>query len=225
MAFSAAIVDNHEVTRLGGRLVIDALGGDVLSTAETGLEAISMVEAQRPDLLVLSLQLPHLSGADVLCYLQQAHPAMSRLVLTVCESEDCVRTAFRRGASAYLRKQDSLEELHRAVRRVEAGERYLSEALPAEWMESEASGSDCFLGTDVSLTLRERQVLQLTTEGYTSQEIGQHFDISPRTVDKHRENVKRKLGVRSLVEMAQFVLGRDMLPNVRVLRMRRGNIP
>lgn len=225
MSFSAAIADNHEATRLGICSVIESLNGEVVSTAETGLEALSMVDEQAPDLFVLSLRLPHLSGTDILCHLQRQRPEVTSLVLTVCEEEECVRAAFRRGASAYLLKRGTLEELRQAIRMVGQGRRYISEDLPTEWMESAAPEQDCFLGTDASLTLRERQVLQLTTEGYTSQEIGGHLDISPRTVDKHRENVKRKLGVRSLVEMAQVVLKREMVPNVRALRMRRGVRP
>lgn len=183
-----------------------------------------MVDEQDFDLLVLSLRLPHLSGTDVLCHLQRQAPEMSSLVLTVCEKEECVRAAFRRGASAYLLKRGTLEELRRAIRTVRRDQRYISDDLPADWMVPEVPEQDCFLGTDASLTLRERQILQLTTEGYTSQEIGAHLDISPRTVDKHRENIKRKLGAKSIVEMARVVLQREMMPNVRALRMRRNTV-
>lgn len=224
MSFSAAIVDNHEATRLGVSEAVSALDGQIVSTAETGLEAVSVVESHTPDLVVLSLRLPHLSGLDLLCHLQRQVPSVHCLVLTVCKDESGVRAAFRRGASAYLLKQDSFDTIRQTIRAIGQGKRVISDALPASWMEPAAPEEDCFLlGTDAALTLRERQVLQLTTEGYTSREIGDRLNISPRTVDKHRENVKRKLGACSLVEMARIVLQREMLPNVRALQMRRGS--
>lgn len=175
-----------------------------------------MVEEHEPDLVVLSLKLPHLNGFDVLYHLKRRALGVTVIVLTICEDEQRVKSVFQKGASGYLLKGDPLDELYEAIETVQQGGRYISSSLPDEW--AEAAEEDDDLGDGTSLTLRERQVVQLTAEGYTSREVGAHLNISHRTVEKHRENIKDKLGVRSLVEMAQFELKRDILPDVRVLR-------
>jgi len=206
---SVAIADNHEMTRWGVQSLVESMSGAVEATAETGLAAVSMVEEHDPDLLTLSLKLPHLNGYDVLYHLQRRSIDVDVLVLTTCEDEEQVRSVFEMGAAAYLLKQDPLDELCRAIEAVRSGGRYISDALPKGWMEpAGADGSQrdpCH-----PLSLREREVMQLTAEGYTSQEVGEHLAISPRTVEKHRENIQAKLELRNAVEMAAYVHRRGL---------------
>lgn len=219
MPMSVAIADNHEMTRWGVRSLIESMDGTVVATAETGLEAVSMVEKRNPDLLTLSLKLPHLNGYDVLYHLQRRSIEADVLVLTTCAEEKQVRSVFEMGASAYLLKQDPLDELCRAIEAVQAGGRHISDALPEGWMEpvgdADAPRDPCH-----ALSLREREVMQLTAEGYTSREVGEHLGISPRTVEKHRENIKNKLGIQTLIDMVRCASKRGFLPDARVLRSR-----
>jgi DNA-binding NarL/FixJ family response regulator len=219
MSMSVAIADNHEMTRWGVQSLVESMKGTVAASAETGLEAVSMVEEHDPDLLTLSLKLPHLNGYDVLYHLQRRSIDVDVLVLTTCEDEEQVRSVFGMGAAAYLLKQDPLDELCRAIEAVWTGGRYISDALPKAWMEpAGADGSrrdPCH-----PLSLREREVMQLTAEGYTSREVGEHLGISPRTVEKHRENIKDKLGIQTLIDMVRFASERGFLPDARVLRSR-----
>lgn len=216
---SVAVADHHEITRLGVQSVVEGMGGEVVATATTGLEAVSMIEEHTPDLLVLSLRLPHLNGFDVLYHLQRRSIDVNVLVLTTCDDEERVRSVFQQGASGYVLKQDPMDELCQAIERVHAGQRYISSTLPRELVD--AAGDDTStLEEGASLTIRERQVVQLTAEGYTSREVGEHLNISHRTVEKHRENIKRKLDVESLVDMARFALRRNVLPDVRSLQAR-----
>ncbi|PSQ97535.1 MAG: hypothetical protein BRD55_01290 [Bacteroidetes bacterium SW_9_63_38] len=138
--------------------------------------------------------------------------------MAVSASEEQARAAFQRGASGYVRKQDPLDELHRALDTVQGGRRYLSTALPQHLLETEACSDPDSLGECGALTLRERQVLQLTAEGYTSREIGTLLSVSHRTVEKHRENMKQKLEVDSLVDMVRVVLDRAAMLDVRMHR-------
>lgn len=216
---SVAIADNHEMTRWGVQSLVESMTGEVVATAETGLDAVSMVEAREPDLLTLSLKLPHLNGFDVLYHLERRSVETDVLVLTTCEEEGQVRSVFEMGAAAYLLKQDSLEELCRAIESVSAGRRYISDALPEAWMEP-ADADPAERDPCHSLSLREREVMQLTAEGYTSREVGDHLGISPRTVEKHRENIKDKLGIETLIDMVRFASERGFLPDSRVLRSR-----
>ena len=216
---SVAIADNHEMTRWGVQSLVESMKGEVVATAETGLDAVSMVESRDPDLLTLSLKLPHLNGFDVLYHLERRSVETDVLVLTTCEEEGQVRSVFEMGASAYLLKQDSLEELCRAIEAVSAGRRYISDALPEAWMEP-ADADPAERDPCHALSLREREVMQLTAEGYTSREVGDHLGISPRTVEKHRENIKDKLGIGTLIDMVRFASERGFLPDSRVLRSR-----
>jgi len=216
---SVAVADHHEITRLGVQSVVESMGGEVVATATTGLETVSMVEEHTPDLLVLSLRLPHLNGFDVLYHLKRRSIDVNVLVLTTCDEEQRVRSVFQQGASAYVLKQDPMEELCQAIEMVQAGQQYISNALPEELVTATVEGESS-LEDGASLTVRERQVVQLTAEGYTSREVGEHLSISHRTVEKHRENIKRKLGVESLVDMARFALRRNVLPDVRSFQAR-----
>jgi DNA-binding NarL/FixJ family response regulator len=219
MSMSVAIADNHEMTRWGVQSLVESMKGTVAASAETGLEVVSMVESCDPDLLTLSLKLPHLNGYDVLYHLQRRSIDVDVLVLTTCEDEEQVRSVFEVGAAAYLLKQDPLDELCRAIEAVSAGGRYISDALPKAWMEPAGAGGSqrdpCH-----PLSLREREVMQLTVEGYTSREVGERLGISPRTVEKHRENIKDKLGIQTLIDMVRFAAERGFLPDARVLRSR-----
>lgn len=216
MSVSVLIVDNHEISRRGvQRLVEGSFDARVVATAGTGLRAVSAVDHHSPRLVVLGLRLPHLNGLDVLHYIEQHNLTVEVVVLTTCQDETCVRTAFKKGAGAYVLKQDSLDELCVALETVMQGKRYLTGTLPEEYMD---------VGVDEgttepyqSLTTRERQVLQLTTEGYTSKEAGTWLHISSRTVDKHREHIRQKLGLESVVEMAWYLLERRNLPNPHLL--------
>lgn len=217
MSFSVAIADNHDVTRWGVRTVVDNYGGQVVSTAETGLEAVSLVDESPPDLLILSLRLPHLNGFDVLFYLQRCRLAMKVLVLTTCDDEERIQTVFERGASACVLKQDPLEELGMALDAIRHGERYVSSSVPDRVIGKADSQGMAIPTSDSTLTLRERQVMQLTAEGYTSQEVSDYLAISARTVEKHRENIKNKLEMGSVVEMASYASQRGFLFDPRLL--------
>lgn len=215
MSLSVAIADNHNVTCWGIRSVVDGQFGTVVATAQTGLQAVSLVQEQTPDLLVVSLRLPHLNGLDVLRFIQRSGHATTSIVLTICEDEKWVRTVFEWGAQAYVLKSDPLSELHRAIDASLHGEQYLSDGLPTEYMmpQQETTGSDPYQG----LSMREREVVQMTAEGYTSREVGNHLGISPRTVEKHRQHVQEKLELSGVVEMAYYVYQQGILPEPRVL--------
>ncbi len=218
MSMSVAIADNHDVTRWGVRSVVERMQGSVVATAETGFGAVSAVEEHAPDLLILSLKLPHLNGFDVLYHLQRRTLGVDALVLTTCTDVERAKAVFERGASAYLLKQDPLNELRRAITTVRGGGRYVSDSLPDTLLETVETDEPEHSDPCKPLTMREREVVQLTAEGFTSREVGEYLNISPRTVEKHRENIKKKLGVHTIVEMARLVLQRGVLPDSRILR-------
>jgi len=214
MLFSALIAEDHDLTRQGIRsLLEDRLGARVAATTGDGLQVVPLLEEHDPDLLVLDLGLPHLNGLQILRTIQEKAIAVRVVVLSMHAEDAYVSDAFDRGVNAYVLKGDSTDEVTAAIQAAVAGERYLSEGIADEVVTSthaaEGSGGDRY----DRLTGREREVLQLTAEGYTSKEIGERLYISHRTVDKHRERIQAKLGLDSTVEMTAYAHRRGIIPH------------
>ncbi len=206
MSFSVAIADNHDVTRWGVRSVVEGCNGVVVAAAETGLETLAMVEEHKPRVLVLSLDLPHVSGFDVLRHLQRRALAVEVMVLTTHDEEARVRKAFELGVTAYVLKRDPVEELGEAVESAARGQHYLSPSLPQSLMDAfTTEGTPAETGYR-ALTNRQRDVLRLTAEGYTSAEVGEKLGLSPRTIEKHRRKIREILGLRNVVEMTRYAV-------------------
>lgn len=211
MSVSVLIAEDHDLTRQGIRsLLHDHFEVQVLAATGDGLEAFPLVEEHRPDLLVLDLGLPHLNGLNVLQRMQKKTPDVEVVVLSMYADDTYVRKAFELGASGYVLKGAPLEELTTAIRTVLDGGRYLSSGLSEDLVESACSPDAAGEVRGDPLTEREQEVLQLTAEGFTSREIGDRLYISPRTVEKHRENIQEKLDLRNVVEMAAYAHQRGL---------------
>lgn len=201
MLLSAIIAEDHDITREGLRsLVSNQMDARVAATTGDGLDVAPLVREHEPDLLILDLGLPHLNGLDILRKIRKTDRAMRVVVLSMHGEDSYVQDALRLGAEAYVLKGSPLEELTTAIRSVMRGETYLGSDLSDELIKaSPESPQDSDMLTD-----REREILQLTAEGYTSREAGEKLHISHRTVEKHRENIKEKLDLRNAVEMATY---------------------
>ena len=205
MSTSVIIAENHDVTRHGVRSMVEERGGTVAATAETGLDTLSIIEEHKPDVLVLSLDLPHVSGFDVLRHLQRRTLPIEVMALTTYTEEHHVRTVFERGGTAYALKQDPVAELGAAFDATVEGTRYLSPTLAGTIDDSDASPARTET-TYRSLSKRQREVLQLTAEGYTGEEVANELDISPRTIEGHRRRIREELGLRNVVEMTRYAV-------------------
>jgi DNA-binding NarL/FixJ family response regulator len=213
MLASILIVEDHNLTRQGIRsMVEDELGARVVADTGDGLEVLPLVNEHNPDLLILDLGLPHQNGLDILRTLQEQSSAVRVVVLSMHGDDAYVTKAFALGASAYVLKGAPSSELVEALRAANRGERYLSRSLPEELMASELPASDAPDDRYELLTAREREILRLTAEGLTSPEMADRLDISSRTVDKHRQHVKEKLGLRNVAEMAAYAHRRGLIP-------------
>lgn len=202
MLLSALIAEDHDVTREGLRTLLEGqLDARVAAATRNGLDVIPLVEEHAPDLIVLDLGLPHLNGLDILRRLQKKDHHMHVVVLSMYGESTYVQDALRLGADAYVLKGSSLGELKTAIHTVMKGGQYLSSTLPDDLADLPTGSSS---DDNDSLTNREREVLQLTAEGYTNREIGDKLHISHRTAEKHRENIQKKLNLRNAVEMAAY---------------------
>lgn len=208
MTFTILVVDDHPVVRAGIRAVLEQEADlCVVGEAAEGSEALLQLERLRPDLVLVDVVLSGIGGMEVLRQLPRRSPGTKALVLSLYAEDGYVREAVRAGARGYLLKDTDGAELVLAIRRIAAGERYFSAAVeeraalveggptPAEERpESEA------------LSPREREVLELAARGMTSAEIAHTLFLSRRTVETHRANLMRKLGLRRQTDLVRYAV-------------------
>jgi DNA-binding NarL/FixJ family response regulator len=213
MLISAVVAEDHGVTRQGLRsLLSQKLDARVAATTGDGLEVIELVEEHEPDLLVLDLGLPHLNGLDILRRIRELSVPTRVVVLSMYSEDSYVSEALELGAQGYVLKGSPFDELVTAIRTAMTGKTYLSDDLPDALLDEATTKSpDATKDRYDTLTEREREILQLTAEGLTSREIGKKLFISHRTVDKHRENIQKKLELRNTVEMATYAHRRGLI--------------
>ena len=213
-AVTIVLADDHPVVRQGLRAVLEAEADfQVVGEAGDGLEAVQMVERLKPDVLVLDLLMPRLNGIAVLQQIGKRFSVTRVVVLSMHRDEAYVLQALHHGAAAYVLKDASGAELVQAVRTASAGGRYLSSPLSERAIEAYAQkAQDTTLDSLETLTSREREVLQLAAEGYSSAEIAERLFISPRTVETHRANLMRKLGLQSQTDLIRYALRRGIIP-------------
>ena len=214
MLISALVAEDHDLTRRGIRsLLEDRLEARVPATTGDGLEVMPLLNEHEPDVLILDLGLPHLNGLNVLRKVQDSGLSVQIVILSMHEEDAYVSEAFELGVSSYVLKGAPTDDVIAAVRAAVAGERYLGSGLSEEILESSRSADGDAGDRYDRLTDREREVLQLTAEGYTSKEIGERLYISHRTVDKHRENIQSNLGLSGTVEMTAYAHRRGIIPS------------
>lgn len=208
------VADDHAIVREGIRSVLEqGTGFEVVAEASDGEAALRILRELDVDVLVLDISMPGLSGLDVASQVRQVAPATRVLILSVYDHREYVLQAVRSGANGYLLKDSAPGELRAAIRAVHGGEaffspviaRQLGDAVRAEEAHREEEDR---LGR---LTARERDVLLLVVRGRTNKEAAAALGISHRTVESHRENLMKKLGIRTVAELTRFALDSGVL--------------
>ncbi len=203
------VVDDHVVVREGLRHVLGAGEGfAVVAEAGTGAEALALAADQRPDVVLLDLTMPGMSGLDVTAALRERLPQVRVLVLSMHEQDEYVIAAIRGGAHGYVLKDAGPAELRAAIRAVHGGAGYFSAAV-AERLGAAVRGEAPVAAPRdrlERLTPREREVLALVATGLTNRDIAARLGISPRTVESHRESVMKKLSLRTVADLTRFAL-------------------
>lgn len=210
MSVTVFLADDHPMIRQGLRkLLEDTPEFQIVGEASDGLEAIQKIELTKPDILVIDMMMPNLNGLEVLLRIKKISPATRAVVFSMQSAEPYVLEALRAGAAGYILKDTGPGELIDAINSIMQGEQYLSGLLSERLV---AKTDESALDFYQSLTVREREILQMTAEGNSSTEIGEILKISPRTVEIHRGHLMKKLGLRNQAELIRYALKRGILP-------------
>ena len=205
------LADDHPFVRQGLRAVLQAEKEfQLLGEAENGLDAVRLVERLRPQVLIVDLMMPGLHGLQVTREVSKTGTQV--VVLSMQADEPYVLEALRNGAKAYVMKDAPPQELILALREAAAGRRYLSSPLTERAIELFRKASlEVPIDAYETLSDREREVLQLTAEGLSSTQIAERLFIGARTVETHRINLMRKLGLHNQTEMIRYAVRRGIV--------------
>lgn len=209
------VADDHAVVREGIRRVLDDDPDvSVVGEASTGAEALSVIEECRPDVVLLDLGMPDITGLEVARRLRRAGPRPRILVLSMHDDDEYVLRAVRAGVDGYLLKDEAEPTMLRAaVRSVHAGDSFFSTTAAASLAGALRPSSDARTEADplAPLTERELQVLRLVATGRSNKEMASELGISRRTVETHRENLMRKLDIHSIAGLTRLALEQGLL--------------
>lgn len=214
MAISIILADDHPVVRRGMQTLLESERDfSIVGVAADGLETVRLAERLKPDVLVLDLMMPGLSGLEALRIVRERSPRTRIVILSMHSSSAFIAQALQNGAIGYVLKGCTEEDLVRAVKEAAAGRRFLSPAVTEIAINAyiEQSKTRPF-DPHETLTPRQREVLQLAAEGKTNAEIAARLNISQRTVENHRATLMQRLGLQNQTELIRHAIRHGLIP-------------
>ena len=208
------LVDDHEVVRTGLRMLLEHQPDmEIVGEASTGAEALEQAAQLQPDVIVMDITLPDISGIEATRQIKRAQPNSAIVALTIHEDEQYFFEMLQAGAAGYVPKRAASEDLISAIRAAYNQEIYLyptlAKALVSDFLSRSHAGPDHSALEE--LTPREMEVLELLAGGYSNDEIAGQLVISPHTVARHRENLMRKLGLHSKSELVKYAIRKGII--------------
>jgi len=206
------VADDHTIVRQGIVGILKSSEDvEVVGEAADGAEAGEKATKLKPDVVVLDVSMPHLTGLEAARRIREALPATRVLVLTMHDDEEYVLKMVRAGASGYLLKDSAGSELIAGIRALKAGKAYFGPHASRALAEAYQSGGPLPEDPFERLTDREREIFQLVVEGKTNAQIADLLFISPKTVDNHRTRMMEKLGIHGTAELVRFAAKHNLL--------------
>ena len=208
------IVDDHRVVIAGIKSALqDYPEFEVVGEAVDGLQSVELAKSLRPDIVIMDISMPNLSGIEATKQIKQFNPEIKIIIYTMYSDKEFVIDLFKAGISAYVLKDDPLSDLVLALNAVKGGGTYFSTMAPTillrhvQDLESQTTNMDSF----DNLSRREREVFCLLADGKPIKRIAVQLHISPKTVETHKYNIMEKLGVRSMVELTKIGIKKHLI--------------
>jgi len=207
MSIKIVLADDHAIIRQGLAPLFEAEQGmELVAQAGNGGEAWELIESFRPDVAILDISMPEMTGIEVARRVVDAGFYTQVILLTMHEDPSAVLEAQEAGASGYVLKDNSFEELVQAVHTVVAGGSFVTPSIREKLRKLQRQGQ-----TSALLSKREREVIKLIAQGLSSKEIGQIMGISPRTVDTYRKRLMDKLDLHTLADLVRYAVRTGMV--------------
>ena len=201
------LVDDHRVVRAALRLMVTRLPGvEVVAEADDGLTALEAVEKHRPDVVLMDLSMPGLDGMEAIRRIKKQHGDVRILVLSMHIGESYVLRALQAGASGYVPKGSTPSELELAVYAVARGDLFLSPSISKSVIDAYLEGISNLSSPLDQLTSRQREVLQLIAEGYSTKEMAFRIGASIKTVEAHRAGLMERLGIYNIPGLVRYAI-------------------
>jgi DNA-binding NarL/FixJ family response regulator len=201
------LADDHKLFRAGIRSLLQTLDDvEVVAEAGDGREALRLVEAHHPDVVLLDIMMPNLNGLDAAARMARGFPRSRVIMLSMNTDEDSVLKTLRAGAVGYLVKTADPAELELAVRAAARGERFLSSAISGHVVAASLQRIEREQSTLERLTPRQREVLQLVAEGHTTKEIANKLGISTKTAEAYRGELMKALDIHDVASLTRYAI-------------------
>jgi DNA-binding NarL/FixJ family response regulator len=203
------IADDHGIVRSGIRLLLERQPDlQVVAEAADGIEARDLVISERPDLAILDVKMPGLTGLQATREIKAQAPEVAILILSMHDDERYLFEALKAGASGYVLKSQADTDLLAAIRSVQRGEPFLSPAAQQALIRDVLERGQ---EAESKLTPREEEIVKLVAEANTSREIATMLHVSEKTVENHRANAMKKLGMRDRVELVRYAIRQGLI--------------
>ena len=215
------LVDDHRILREGLRALLSEQPGlVVVGDASDGEAALAMIAESHPDVVVMDMVMPRMSGLEATALIRKRHPQVRVLILSMYDDDEYVQRVIQAGASGYVLKGVAADDLVLAIREVHRGSSFLQPAIAAKLIEDyvrrvrgdEPPVLDALRDGEL-LTVREREVLGLIASGNTNQRIADLLDLSRKTVESHRTNIMRKLDAHDVTELVRYAIRTGLIAN------------
>lgn len=207
------LVDDHEIVRAGLRMLFSAEPEvEIIGEASSGEEAVNLVASLKPEVVLMDVAMPGIGGIEAARRIKATHPQVAVLALTMHEDDEYFFEMLAAGASGYVPKRAAPDDLMSAIRVVRQGDVYIYPSLARLLVKDflhRAETSD--VETREELTPREQEVLTCIAEGYSNREIADTLVISVKTVDRHRENIMRKLKLHNRIELVKYAIEKGFI--------------
>jgi len=206
------LVEDHNVVRNGIRALLDKEDDiEVIAEAGNGKDALQLLtDGYKPDIIITAINLPQMSGIELLTRIKQAYPTIKVVILSMLDDDKHIMQAFKAGAIGYMLKSVNAEEMLFGIRHVYSiNERYLCNELALKLLERFLQTTDHNTGVNINaleISKREVEVLALVSEGFTNQEIADKLFTSKRTIESHRQNLIEKTGTRNTAALIRYAV-------------------